>query len=318
LTTLWHNFGNPVFPLLNDIFRSPYYDAVSLRDARFSAHDLIHLIGYPFYWMKTNIYLVSELPTRDWRGGIAYFVAAAGLSMRIASLMRQKPREHEVIAETRGLNLLLAFVAVSYLVWAGGVGIYRYAVVLEMLTGVVAMASLIWLFEKHLLRLGATLVMLIIVIVTTVYPDWGHGEHPSAGMRPAAYGERYLDVRVPALPPDSIVLIATENPVAYIIPFAEPTARYLGIENSFLRLSQSNKLTKEIRRLMRTPGIPKFVVTVDGDDNGTLEHLLEEFNLEPDVSSCKRIRSNLEEEVLSLCPLAPKAGACMRLLLARR
>jgi hypothetical protein len=305
LATLWHSFGNPVFPLFNNIFDSPYFDAVSMHDARFAARDLGRLIGYPFYWMKTNVYLVCELPLRDWRGGIAYLATAIGLLLRFANLLRREPQRPPRVAETQGLGLVAAFVAVSYLAWAAAFGIYRYAVVLEMLTGVLTMASLIYICRRRLLRVGAALVVSTIVMAATVYPDWGHGEHPSAGIRPVAYGERYIDVHVPPLPPHSLVLIATEAPVAYFIPFAEPTARYLGIENSFLTLSQHNELVREIRRLMRTPGTAKFVLGVDDPEGATLDGLLAKFGAQRSTAPCERIRSNLEEHALSLCPLAP-------------
>jgi hypothetical protein len=305
LATLWHSFGNPVFPLFNDVFASPYFDAVSLHDTRFAARDLGRLIGYPFYWMKTNIYLVCELPLRDWRGGIAYVATAVGLLLRFANLLRREPQRPPTVAETQGLGLVAAFVAVSYVLWAAAFGIYRYAVVLEMLTGVLIMASLIYICRRRRLRVAAALVVSTIVMAATVYPDWGHGEHPSAGIRPAAYGERYIDVHVPPLPPHSLVLIATEAPVAYFIPFAEPTARYLGIDNSFLKLSQRNELVREIRRLMRSPGTAKFVVAVDDPQGETLDGLLAKFGARRSTAPCQPIRSNLEEYALSLCPLAP-------------
>jgi hypothetical protein len=304
LATLWHIFGNPVFPLFNNVFGSPYADVVSM-DTRFAAPDLGRLIGYPFYWMKTNVYLVSELPLRDWRGGIAYIAAAAALALRLADLLRREPRRPATVAETRGLGLLATFVAISYLAWAAASGIYRYAVTLEMLTGVLMVASLLHLSRRRLLRVGGALIALAAVLATTVYPDWGHGEHPSAGIRPAAYAERYLDVHVPPLPPDSLVLVATESPVAYFIPFGEPTARYLGIDNSFLNLSQHNELVREVRRLMRTPGAAKFVVGVDDPDGRKLDSLLARLDVRRSTAPCQPIRSNLEEHALSLCPLAP-------------
>jgi len=305
LATLWHSFGNPVFPLFNNIFDSPYFAAVFMQDNRFVAHDLGQLIGYPFYWMKTNVYVVSELPLRDWRGAIAYLATAAGLLLRFANLLRRVPPRPHMLAETQGLGLLAAFVAVSYVAWAAAFGIYRYAVALEMLTGVLTMASLIYLCRPRLLRVGAALVVLTVVMATTIRPDWGHGEHPSAGIRPAAYAERYVDVHVPPLPPHSLVLIATEAPVAYFIPFAEPTARYLGIDNSFLKLSQRNELVREIRRLMRTEGTAKFILGVDDPDGETLNDLLGKFGMQRSTAPCQRIRSNLEEHALSLCRLVP-------------
>ena len=58
-----------------------------------------------------------------------------------------------------------------------------------------------------------------------------------------------------------------------------PRVQYLGIENNYLELSQTNKLATEVKRLMRTPGRPKFVVSVGEFDAGKLNALLANFDL---------------------------------------
>ena len=299
LLTLWRIFGNPVFPLFNHIFQSPYFEPQAIRDNRFVVRDLGQLLGYPFYWTRTNIYLVSELAFRDWRGAIAYVSIFAGAIKYIAS----RVAGHRLLArgETRGLRLVVIFVVTSYLTWCVGFGIYRYAVALEMLTGIVSMGALIWLCEDRRLRLVVAMAVFAIAELTTVYPDWGRGANPSAGIRPARYGDKYVDVRVPALPANSLVLIPTPEPVAYFIPFATPSARYLGIENNFLNLSQSNDLADGVKRLMRKPGAPKFVVNVGEFNSDRLNGLLARFGLRLDGGFCEPIRSNLEEHALSLC-----------------
>jgi hypothetical protein len=304
LLTLWAEFRNPVFPWLNDVFRSPYYEPVALRDDRFVARDFLQLFAYPFYWAKTNIYLVTELTFRDWRGAIAYAAAAAAVLSWAAGAVRGGTRRSHIPADAPGLGPLLLFVTVSYLLWAELFGIYRYAVVLEMLTGIVAVGCVMRVCRDGRVRIAASLLLLAAAAATTIYPDWGRGEHPSAGIRPAHFGDAYVDVWVPPLPANSLVLIATADPVAYFIPFAEPTARYLGIDNNLLSLAQGNRLVAEIKRLMRTPGPAKFVLGVDAPDTGGLDHLLAPFDLAADPSSCRRIRSNLEEHVLSLCRIA--------------
>jgi hypothetical protein len=182
-------------------------------------------------------------------------------------------------------------VVVSYFSWALQFGYYRYAIPLEMLTGIVAMGALIWLFEDRRLRLVAAGALLAIAVTTTVYLDWGR--------RP--YTDKYVEVSVPPLPPHSIVLIATWDPAAYFIPFAEPTAQYLGIENNYLELSQTNKLATEVKRLMRTPGPSKFVLSVGAFDAGKLNSLLGNFDLKLSAAPCRPIHSNLEDHALSLC-----------------
>jgi len=103
------------------------------------------------------------------------------------------------------------------------------------------------------------------------------------------------------LPANSIVLIATGDPVSYFIPFSEPSARFVGIENNFLELSQNNKLVGEMNRLMRSPGRPKFILSVGDLDADKLNKILQYFGLRLTGVPCQAIRSNLEEESLSLC-----------------
>jgi hypothetical protein len=39
--TLWHHYGNPVFPFFNEIFRSPWIEPTSMRDLRFMPQGLV-------------------------------------------------------------------------------------------------------------------------------------------------------------------------------------------------------------------------------------------------------------------------------------
>jgi hypothetical protein len=296
MLTLWSAFRNPFFPYLNQIFRSPYFEPTAIRDDRFVPGNLWDLMALPFYWTKIHTYVVVELPFRDWRAAIAYVAMAAGVLAFAARCLRARKDGHATLAPTRGLALIYAFVAVSYFSWALGFGYYRYAVPLEMLTGVVTIGALIWLFEDRRLRIVIAILVLTVAAASTVYLDWGRRQYEGG----------YVEVQVPPLPADSVVFIATWDPVAYFIPFAEPNAQYLGIENNYLELSQSNKLTAEVKRLMRTPGRPKFVLSVSELDRGKGNGLLEQFDLQLSALPCQPIRSNLEVHALSLCRLAER------------
>jgi hypothetical protein len=297
LLVLWQDFGNPLFPFLNDVFRSPYYEPQAIRDVRFLPHDLAQLIAYPFYWTKTNIYVVTEFPFRDWRGAIAYVAVLAALPALIAPRAFDRWRGASGCTDVRGLGLVVLFVVVSFVCWELAFGIYRYGVVLEMLTGVVTMGALTRLIAHARVRVAAGLAVLALALATTVYFDWGRGE----------YDDQYVDVDVPPLPPHSVVLIATWQPVAYFIPYAEPSARFVGIENNYLELSQTNKLATEVKRVMRTPGPPKFVLSVGAFKRDKIDRLLANFGLKLSGAPCEPIESNLataDDEALSLCPIA--------------
>jgi hypothetical protein len=55
---------------------------------------------------------------------------------------------------------------------------------------------------------------------------------------------------------------------------------------------------------MRTPGRSKFILSVGEFNSDALNSLLEQFDLKLSASPCQAIRSNLEEQALSLCPIA--------------
>jgi hypothetical protein len=276
---------------MNQIFQSPYFEPTEIVETRFLQHDLSSLIIFPFSWTRLNTYVVTEPAFRDWRAAIAYVGIAVGVgAFAVRSVLNANP-QREPLAQTRSLRLVFIFVAVSYFVWAHTSGYYRYAIPLELLTGVVTIGALIRFIENRRVRLVVAFTLLAIAAATTVYPDWGR--------RP--YGDRYVDIHVPPLPPNSVVLIATVEPVSYFIPFAEPKAQYVGIENNYLRLSQDNKLASKVKQVMQTPGRPKFVLDVDGVKP---DALLRQLGLRPGASACQPIRSNLEGHILSLCPVA--------------
>lgn len=304
LLTLWTHFGNPVFPLFNDIFRSPYWEFEPLRDKQFLPDSFSELMAYPFLWAKTNVRLVSELPFRDWRGAIAYGAIAAWALGFVRDLVARPARRTGRMAETQTLGMLILFVVLSYFAWAHGFSIYRYAVTLEMLTGAMIVGALLSLFEKPRNRVMLCLATTVVVVMTTIPLDWGRGVHPSAGVRPATYGDKYIDIKVPPLPKNSIVLLATWQPASYFIPYAEPSARYIGIGNNYLSLSQGNLLAAEVRRLMRSDR-PKFIVSVGKFNEKRLAKKLRPFGLQVSPAPCEAIHSNLEEQRLSLCRAMP-------------
>jgi hypothetical protein len=153
-----------------------------------------------------------------------------------------------------------------------------------------------WIVRGPARQIASALALLVLALVTTVYPNWGRGQ----------FGARYIDVRVPPLPPNSLVLISTPQPVAFFIPFAESTAQFIGIDNDFLELDQDNLLVARAKALMRTPDRPKFIVSVGEFDKARLDELLAQFNLALGQSPCRPIRTNLENPAMSVCTTVPR------------
>jgi len=289
MLTLWEDFRNPFFPYLNQIFRSPWWEPIAIRDDRFIPQTLWDLLAFPFYWVKVHTYVVVEKPFRDWRAAAATIAVAVAV-LAFAARRLRAPRPGDA-ARTRGFGLVLVFVVVSYFAWALGFAYYRYVVPLEMLSGVVIVGALLWLFDTSRLRLPAAVTVLAIITASTIPIDWGRRD----------YDGHYVSVEVPPIPPNAVVLIATWDPAAFFIPYAEPRAQYVGIENNYLQLSQNNILANEVKAAMRAPGRPKIVLNVNELDRGKWNDLLAQFALKLSEEPCQPIHSNLEDQKLSLC-----------------
>src|SRR5229473_3874010 len=135
--TLWQEFGNPVFPFYNTIFRSPEAPLEAMADVRFMPHNLWDAAAYPFYWLIGD-YRSSEGPFRDPRFAILFVLFAANAG---ASLL------YKIRVFARRDKQFLLFFAVAYATWLFAFSIRRYAVVLELLA-----APLIVLLLSRLLR----------------------------------------------------------------------------------------------------------------------------------------------------------------------
>jgi len=277
MLTLWEDFRNTFFPYLNQIFRSPWWEPIAIRDDRFIPQTLFDLLAFPFYWVKVHTYVVVEKPFRDWRAAAAYIAIVAAVLAFAARRLRAAPRADA--PRTRDLGLVVVFVVVSYFAWALGFAYYRYAVPLEMLSGVVIVGAIVWLLDASRLRLPIAVTVLAIITASTVPIDWGRRD----------YDGHYVLVEVPPIPPNAVVLVATWDPAAFFIPYAEPRAQYVGIENNYLELSQNNILANEVKAAMRAPGRPKIVLNVNELDRGKWNDLLAQFELKLSEQPCAPI-----------------------------
>src|SRR5258706_939873 len=120
---LWQQFGNPVFPFYNTIFRSPEAAIEAIADRRFMPQNLWDAAAYPFYWVIGN-HRSSEDPFRDPRFAILFvlFLANAGASLF-----------YKIRVLTRRDMQFLLFFAVAYGMWLLAFSIHRYLVALELL-----------------------------------------------------------------------------------------------------------------------------------------------------------------------------------------
>ena len=129
---LYSIYANPVFPLFNGIFRSPYFTAENIRDERFLPKTLNEWFFYPFHWAETTSGMVTELTFRDPRIALAFsLVAVAVCSASFGPVLHKLRKdasrfEERPIMSNSAFFILCLFYLISYVAWLLEFSMYRY------------------------------------------------------------------------------------------------------------------------------------------------------------------------------------------------
>ncbi len=194
-------FGNPFFPLMNQIFRSPWIPAIAGTDTRFLPQGPWQAAFYPFYWLRGTPFVVAEFGVRDPRFMLAW--------LSVAVILVHALRRRSIEAPAMSLWI---FLVVSFIAWEAMFSILRYALPLEAITGIALTYALTILFDRTPRDGGRLLIVagvaLIAVFAASSRPGWG---------RLRNFGSAVFELRAPEIPDHAAVVFVTK-PSAFIAP----------------------------------------------------------------------------------------------------
>ena len=279
---LWRDFGNPLFPVLNDLFGSAWGAASTGRDQRFPPSGALQALFYPFWWLSNRPFIVSENRIRDAHFALAYlavvFLAVCTLWRRVRN---SEPPDRRIL-------LVLVFFAIGFLLWEAMFSIIRYAVPLEALTGIVIVAAMRHLLPARRLVPAAALV-LVALLATPSWPNWG---------RVRQYGHAVFDIEATRLPDGAVVVVASK-PVGFVLPFlGGRDVAFLGAVD----LAAGTRMQATIRQ--RLDQAPSVVALIARSDPGTAV-MLAGVGLEADIAACVPVRTGRRPDDIMLCPTRP-------------
>lgn len=282
---LYRSHGNPFFPYYNNLFLSPDASPHEWADMRFRAESLLDALSSPFQLLQRTSHF-SEMPIRDPRLLIAIvgLVALYALSRRKSPALQQK------------FSLLLGFTSVSWLLWVFQYGIYRYAIVLELL-GCLALVLLLHNLPKA--RNIALVVALLVVSADTKRPNWGRmrSTSPVAGI---------VAIDIPA---DSLVVIASGEPLAYLALGLPGGVPMVAVSNNMMAPDRCTGLQHSARARIESHVGPLWLLSPDAAQSRDAQALLtDNYGLEPG-GTCLDVNSSVGKAVL--CP-QHRVGASTR------
>jgi hypothetical protein len=191
MLVMWGQYRNPVFPLLNAQFKSPYAAPVTQADGRFGGRGFGEILLFPFKLVMAPAGFSSELPSSDWRWplwavSVVLVLVLVVLQLPGSSLPRPSvPESWRLTTPSfRRLVFLQAYLLVAFLLWCRIFGIQRYAIVIEILAVPVLIALLGLLTSRVAGMTVLTLLLAAGLGWNTVTLNWSRIPMPAGAAIP--------------------------------------------------------------------------------------------------------------------------------------
>ncbi|MGH6877440.1 MAG: hypothetical protein ACREHV_08695 [Rhizomicrobium sp.] len=280
--------GNPVFPYFNQFFHSPLALAAPYRDMRFIPRSLQHQLLYPLLF-SLDWRVADDLPFRDIRVGVAYVLLIATVPLWFIARRRQ----NALIARDAAAALF-AFAAVSYVLWLKIFAIYRYILVLEMLSPLLIAAAIgLWPISARARVITAAAVLLFVQALSRpLVPDRAPATDP------------YVQAAIPPIPhpDDTMILMTGEAPLGYLAPSLPPQIPLLRIDGWLIQPQDGSRLTAVTRKRVAAFRGDLFVIADAGEIMRSRDALAA-YGLAMNEPECRNIVTNLGGPY-RFCPLA--------------
>ncbi|BCF98053.1 hypothetical protein PPGU19_026220 [Paraburkholderia sp. PGU19] len=232
---MYSSFHNPLFPYFNGVFKSPLIESVNARDVRFVPHNVSTFFKLPLFSAFVPNILHSEISLRDPRLLIGALIAICWI---VAAAIRLLPGKTQ--RKTWRLELFMAAAyLLMYIVGLRFFGIYRYTIVLELFGAAMVFVALIRLRQRlsHADGLAICTMTFIAITLLTSWPDWG---------RLPLDGRPYFRNNLPGLPPSSLIVATTMEPIGYLVPQWPGNPRFYSAITNISGPTYNLKLQDEI------------------------------------------------------------------------
>ncbi|MGH8289923.1 MAG: hypothetical protein ACREV7_13015 [Steroidobacteraceae bacterium] len=314
---LERHFGNPLFPLLNDVFRSPQYTTGSILDYRFIPDSLAEALWRPFAIVAPRAMVDFEYPSPDLRYAVLLILAVLVL-LRLAwrrtrdSFAADGALTHPV--PTRLLAALGCGFLTDWILWLRMSGSGRYFIAMACIAAVLVVVLVFRLFAaRPKLRnylIGAILSLqaaqLAMGAAYRVHVPWDGGPWFE------------ISVPKPLMKAPSLYFLYGNLSNSFIAPFLPAGSGFINIGGSYaLHAQGANGL--RIRSLIGKYAPHLRVVMLDTrrdaavavglPDFTWVNDELERFGLRADLSGCARIvlKDTVPMETL-LTAKSPRSG----------
>jgi len=236
MAAMYREFGNPVFPHLNGLFRSPAFPPFNLAASRYAPQTLPDALLFPFQLASHTSMTYVEISAPDFRFAAA--LICAGVLLVALLLRRGRPASATAL---RDVDLrLLAFFALATVLWIWTSANGRYGMLVLLLVGP-CLARLL----DRLLRFGtASLLVLALIGMQAVALTVAA---PARWFIAEPWSKSWFPYQVPGRGPALYLTIETQ-PMAVVAPFLHPDSAFVNLRGQRTLAADEPRLVALLKR----------------------------------------------------------------------
>jgi hypothetical protein len=289
-------FGNPMFPLMNSVFRSPEFTTEPLRHYRFIPDSLANALWRPFSIVDPAPMLQEELTAPDVRYAVLA-VLAGFLFLRV--MWRRVGRSYipaaqaELNGDVRVLAGLGCGLAADWILWLSGSGNGRYFLPMASVTAVVIAALVFRLFAARPKVRNYILVSILGIQIAQLCIGANNRWNP------VPWGRQWLEVEVPeklATEPSLYLTVGVQSN-SFLAPYLASGSGMVNFSGGYALEPDGANGTRIIGLMQKYKSHVRVLwrpSQLEQDDNLKPNHLsvddpLASFGLRVDNSDCARI-----------------------------
>ena len=287
---LVERFGNPVFPLMNNIFRSPEFTTEPLHHLRFIPATLAEALWRPFAMLDPVTMVHEEMRAPDPRYAVLFVLVGVFLYRRL----RQHRTRIPLSDSSRALAAVSCGLAVDWVAWLSGSGNSRYFLAMSSVAAIVIVALLFRLCASRPKVRNYILVSILAVQGVQLWmgADYRWNQTP--------WDDHWINVTVPAKLANepNLYLTMGAQTNSFLAPYLAPGAGLINFSGGYTLGAEGANRARIDSLLKRFA--PNIRVLIRGErlyrdderrtpNRAQIENALQPFGLRLDASDCETI-----------------------------
>jgi len=219
---VWHQMGNPIYPMMNNIFHGQLAPFAPIRDYRFLPNGFFEKLCYPVVFTFNSLRVGDGHSIKQISWLIVYLVSIYFILSQTVRFLFKK--ENSCVKPE--VKYLLSFFWVAFFLWVNVFGVYRYLITIEILIPLVVFVLLLSQFKRNVwVSLIAVLMLGVVTMINFKgIPDWGRSN----------WGAKVFRLETTWAQKERIAcVVLIGRPLAWIIPALDLKAPVIQIMPGF-------------------------------------------------------------------------------------